>query len=136
MNQPRLVELRTLGTLDVRRPDGIALNSVLAQQKRTALLLYLALAKPAGLHRRETLLGLFWAERDDERARQALRQSLYYLRSAIGDELFVTVGESEVGISPTQVWCDAVELDRACNEARWDDALALSRRSAAGICDR
>jgi DNA-binding SARP family transcriptional activator len=77
----RIIEIRLLGTVDVRERGGGLLQSVTAQPKRTALLAYLVAARPHGLHQRETLLGLFWPETDMDRARKALRQSLYYLAS-------------------------------------------------------
>jgi len=41
---------------------------VLAQPKRVALLAYLAAATPRRLHRRDSLLALFWPELDQEHA--------------------------------------------------------------------
>lgn len=75
-----MIELRTLGTLDLRDSDGHNLTTALTQSKRLALLVYLALASPRGFQRRDTLLGLFWPESDDRRARAALRQAVRYLR--------------------------------------------------------
>ena len=120
-----MLELRTLGTLDLRSPDGLALDSLLAQPKRTALLLALVLARPHGLQQRDTLLALFWPERDTERARTALRQALYFLRTELGDSLLVARGGSEIGVKQDAIWCDAVELDRACAQGRWEDAVNL-----------
>ena len=48
------IELRTLGTLDLRAADGRELYSLLAQPKRIALLAYLCIAQPRGFHRRDT----------------------------------------------------------------------------------
>lgn len=49
-----MIELRTLGTIDLRDTDsGRALDSLLAQEKRSALLFYLALASPQGPRRRD-----------------------------------------------------------------------------------
>jgi DNA-binding SARP family transcriptional activator/TolB-like protein/Flp pilus assembly protein TadD len=120
-----LIELRTLGRLDLRLRGGASIQSVLAQPKRTALLLYLALARPRGLHQRERLLGLFWGEMEEERARKALRQSLYFLRGSLGEKALEAVADSVVGVSRERVWCDAVELDRALEEGRAEDALGL-----------
>jgi DNA-binding SARP family transcriptional activator len=75
-------ELRTLGTLDLRGPDGSSLAAVLAQPKRAALLAYLALARPHGPVRRDILLVTFWPELPDDRARAALRNALSFLRKA------------------------------------------------------
>ncbi|HVD33509.1 MAG TPA: hypothetical protein VNC19_08030, partial [Gemmatimonadales bacterium] len=66
-----MIQFHTLGRLDLRGPDGVELRSVLQQPKRLGLLAYLAVATPRRFHRRDTLLGLFWPELDQEHARAA-----------------------------------------------------------------
>jgi len=78
-----LVELRILGGLNLLGAGGRELSSVLAQPKRVALLAYLAAATPRRLHRRDSLLALFWPELDQEHARAALRQALHGHRSPL-----------------------------------------------------
>ena len=70
-----MIELRTLGTLDLRDGAMGEIRRVLAQPKRLALLVYLALAPAAP--RRDSLLALFWPELDQGRARLALRQAVH-----------------------------------------------------------
>jgi DNA-binding SARP family transcriptional activator/TolB-like protein len=123
----RVIELRTLGTLELTSADGTPLAAVLAQPRRTALLCYLALASPRGFQRRDTLLALFWPEHDAERARRALRQSLYFLRRALGATALVSRGDDDLALAPDHVRCDAAEFERAAHEGRLDDALALYR---------
>ncbi len=107
-----MIEFRTLGTLDLRDAgDGRALQSVLAQPKVTAVLAYLALARPRGFHHRDTLLGIFWPEVSQERARHSLNQALYVLRRAFGEGVLVTRGPDEVGLDFDRFRCDAVEFD-------------------------
>ena len=60
---PHMIELRALGTLALRDPNGEDLHSILAQPKRVALLAYLAIARPRCFHRRDTLLALLWPGR-------------------------------------------------------------------------
>ena len=79
-----MVELRTLGAIDLRRDDGVEVRSILAQPKRLALLVFLAMAGPGTLVRRDRLLALFWPDADEDRARAALRDSLYFLRRSLG----------------------------------------------------
>jgi DNA-binding SARP family transcriptional activator/TolB-like protein len=118
-----MIELRTLGSVDLRTPDGNEVRSVLAQPKRLALLAYLAMAAPGGFVRRETLLAMFWPESDDERARASFRQAVRYLRRSLGEGVLVNRAEDELGI-PTGVFrCDAVAF-RAALE-RGDPAGAL-----------
>jgi DNA-binding SARP family transcriptional activator len=87
-----MFELRALGTLALQDSNGEDLHSVLAQPKRVALLVYLAIARPRGFHRRDTLLALLWPEQDDQHARGALNQALRHLRSALGKEVVPSRG--------------------------------------------
>jgi DNA-binding SARP family transcriptional activator/TolB-like protein len=122
-----MIELRTLGLLDLRGPDGREVRSVLAQPKRLALLVYLATGAPGGFARRDTLLGLFWPESDDERARGALRQAVRYLRSSLGAGTIVNRAEDELGIAQGTLSCDAVELRAAVARGEHEAALDLYR---------
>ena len=121
-----MIQLRVLGAADLRR-DGDEVRSVLSQPKRLALLAYLATASPRGFHSRDTLLGLFWPELDQERARNALRQALHYLRRALGEQAVVGRGDREVGTDPAVLWCDAAAFDEAVEAGRHEDALTLYR---------
>jgi DNA-binding SARP family transcriptional activator len=98
---------------------------VLAQPKRLALLVYLALAGPGRFRRRDTLVSMFWPEQDAERARGALRQALRFLRTALGSEALVSRGDEEIAIDPTVLQCDVCEFESACDRSMWSQALAL-----------
>ncbi|MBA2245672.1 MAG: hypothetical protein H0W11_12000 [Gemmatimonadetes bacterium] len=115
-----MVELRTLGALDLRAVGGRVLESVLAQPKRIALLVYLAAAAPGRLHRRDILLALFWPEADEARARNSLSQALHFLRRSLGEGVLVSRGE-EIG------------LDRGSSGATWSPS---SRRWLRGSSRR
>ncbi len=120
-----MIDLRTLGTLDLRTREGAELRSVLTQPRRAALLFYLALARPRGFHRRDTLLALFWPEADTERARTALRQAVYFLRRSLGETTIVSRGDGELGLEPGVVSCDAVEFEALADAGEPERALAL-----------
>jgi serine/threonine-protein kinase len=120
-----MIELRTLGSLELTSAESTAVGSVLAQPRRAALLCYLALAVPRGFHRRDTLLALFWPEDDAEGARHALRQSIYFLRRALGTGAIVSRGDDELALASDQVRCDAWEFEAALEQGRAGDALAL-----------
>ncbi len=122
-----LVELRILGGLNLLGAGGRELSSVLAQPKRVALLAYLAAATPRRLHRRDSLLALFWPELDQEHARAALRQALHGLRHALGDGVLVTRGDEDIGLDAERIRCDVVEFARAAEVGRLADALDLYR---------
>ena len=82
-----------------------------------ALLLYLALAEPAGTHSRDSLVALLWPEADDDSTRHSLRNTLYGLRQALGEGAIVSRGEGYVELDPAAIRCDAVEV-RALLAAR------------------
>ena len=63
------IRLTTFGTVELVGPDGRVAHSVLSQPRRTALLVYLAAARPRGLQRRDSLLAMFWAESSERAAR-------------------------------------------------------------------
>jgi len=120
-----MLHLRVLGAIDLDRPGDSAPRALVAQPKRLALLVYLALARPRGPQRRDLLLARFWPDSGDERGRGALRLALHALRKALGAEVLAGSGGQEVGLAPGALWCDAVEFDRALDEGRDADALAL-----------
>lgn len=122
-----MIRLRLLGPSSLERGDGTTIRSVLAQPKRFALLAYLAGAHPPGPRRRETLLGLFWPESDEEHARTALRQSLYRLRRSLGRGVLTGRGEERVGVDPETLWCDTVAFGEALEADRREEALELYR---------
>jgi DNA-binding SARP family transcriptional activator/TolB-like protein len=122
-----MIELRTLGTTNLRQRGGGEISSVLAQQKRMALLVYLATARPRGFHRRSTLLAVFWPEQDERHARWSLNQGLRYLRDALGSEVILSRGVDEIGVDPRALWCDAAAFETACVDQGWQAALELYR---------
>lgn len=121
-----MIELRVLGSLDLRElPDGGPFRSVLTQPKRTAVLTYLALARPRGLHRRDTLLATFWPEATEERARNSLNQSVFVLRRALGSGTIVTRGSEELGLDASRLRCDAIDFEEALEAGDRSGALQL-----------
>jgi DNA-binding SARP family transcriptional activator len=122
-----MIELRALGALNLRGSDGNELRAVLTQPKRLALLTYLALANSHGFRRRDTIVALFWPEMDQEHARNALRQAVWFLRRALGDGVVLGRGEDELGVSEEHLGCDATAFERACAAGRPAEALELYR---------
>lgn len=122
-----MVELRILGSLQLSAADGRHVETLVRHPKRTALLAYLAAAQPRGHHRRDTLLALFWPESDAARARAALNQALYVLRSTLGEQALVPRSDGEVGLNHELVWCDATAFEAALDSGRSGDALDLYR---------
>src|SRR6266571_3222910 len=121
-----MIEFRMLGRLALTGPDGHRMRSLLGQPRRLALLAYLA-APPQGMHRRDTLLGLFWPELDQARARNALRQAIHVLRGALGPGAVTSDGDEAIGLDFDQVWCDVAAFDRTLNGGQLWEALDLYR---------
>lgn len=121
----RMIRVNTLGSLDVRQCDGLAATVVLKHPKRVALLAYLAVARPNGFHRRDTILGLFWPEHDTSHARMSLRQALSGLRRDLGSDLIVTRGSEDVRLNCDGCVCDAREFGAAVAAGDWERAVAL-----------
>jgi serine/threonine-protein kinase len=122
-----VVEFRTLGGLDLRAADGRELHSLLAQPKRVALLAYLCIAEPRGFHRRDTLLGLFWPDSDQDHARASLRKALHILRRALGEDSILARGDEEVAIDFQRVTCDVVAFEASLRAGRIEEALEIYR---------
>ena len=116
-----MIDLTLLGPPQVLC-DGVNLN---LQRKPLALLAYLALAEPRGLHRRDTLIGIFWPEHDQQHARPALRQPLYALRRVLGDDVVLSVGDDRVGLDHDKIRCDALAFDEALGQGQMEAAVAL-----------
>lgn len=110
-----MVELRVLGPISLTRADGSNVAPLLAQPKRLAVAAYLASPPPHGgrcLHRKDSLVAMFWPELDQQHARAALRNTLYFLRQHLGTES-VVAEHDVVGLDPNHVWCDLEAFDVA-----------------------
>jgi TolB-like protein len=122
-----MVQLQTLGQTLVRRRGDSGDEALYLQPKRLAVLAYLAAARPRGLHRRDSLLVVFWPEHDEERARNALSQTLYAIRHELGADVLVSEGHELVGVSATGLSCDAVEFEERLEHGHLEQALRLYR---------
>jgi DNA-binding SARP family transcriptional activator len=122
-----MIQLRTLGGLDLSDSDGRELRPVLAQPKRLALLVYLALVNSHRFRRRDTVVTMFWPDLDGDHARGSLRQAVRFLRGELGPDVLINRGEEEIGVSSEALQCDAVGFDRACESGDWQRGLELYR---------
>jgi DNA-binding SARP family transcriptional activator/Tfp pilus assembly protein PilF len=121
------IELRTMGVFELTGPPAAPIHAIVSQPKRAALLVYLVLAQPRGLHRRDSLIALFWPESDQAHARHALSQLLHQLRRTLGPDALRSQGDEAVGIDPGQLWCDVLALEEALAADRLEEALELYR---------
>lgn len=109
---PQRLHLRVLGPVVARLGDDPLATTRLTQPRHLALLAYLVLARPRGLHARDTLIALLWPDHDDARGRQALRNALHGIRRRLGHDVIVSAGEGLVGVNPALASCDALDLER------------------------
>lgn len=121
------VVLRTLGGVELVDDAGRELRQIVRRPKQLALVVYLALARPRGFHRRDSLIALLWPELDQEHARAGLRKTLVVLRQELGEEAVIRRGDDELRIPDEVVWCDAVAFERALDAGALADGLALYR---------
>ena len=119
-NRFRLV---TLGRLTLVGTGGEEDASLARRRLKLAVLAVLALARrPIS---RDTLLGLFWAEHDEPRARHSLSNALSSLRGALG-ERSITTRDAEVALDPeTPLDVDAVEFIEALENKDFARAVGL-----------
>lgn len=84
------IKIVTLGALRCYR-DGEEIESLPAQRLRFGLLVHLAVERETS---RDAVMSLFWPERDTEKARHALSQTLYELRRVLGDDWISVSGDT------------------------------------------
>jgi DNA-binding SARP family transcriptional activator/TolB-like protein len=116
--------LHVLGAIRLSTDDGREADALLRQPKLLALLAYLALPRPGTWHRRDSLLGVFWPELDQSRARTSLRSALHALRRQLSEGTIRTRGDDEVGIDPALLSTDAGLMLDDLDAGRHCDALA------------
>ena len=121
-----MIELRTLGATQVRLP-GSPEKGVHLQPKRLAVLAYLTAARPRGMHRRDSLLVMFWPEESEQTARNALSQTLHAIRRDIGQHVLVSQGHELIGVDPAGLGCDAVEFEERLERGELEEGLRLYR---------
>lgn len=122
-----MIRFQLLGSIDLRDETGRELRAVLAQPKRLALLACLAATSPAGPQRRDTLLGMFWPELDQEHARNALSKAVHFLRRSLGEVSILSRSAEELALDSTAVWTDVEAFRTALDGGRVDEALELYR---------
>ncbi len=112
------IHVITLGSPRVLR-SGEEVIALPGRPIRFGLLVFLAMEREAT---RDRLIGLFWGDREEERARHALSQNLYELKQDLGDEWMEPAGDSVRVTEGCTV--DALEFQRAVLEGRFTDALS------------
>ena len=122
-----MVELRTLGGVELLDAGRREIRAVLAQPKRLVLLAYLALSSRGRYRSRDTLRALFWPDLDDAHARNALSQAGSFLRRHLGEDAILRRGNDELAVDIGKVICDAVAFENAVDRNDLESASALYR---------
>ncbi len=116
-------------TFDLRLQGGFHLEAAEGGRpgrKLQAVLAYLALADGAAVAR-DALAAMFWGDRQDEQARQSVRQALSALRRALGArraEALQSIDDAVV-LKPEHLSCDTLSLQQALQAGDGAAALAL-----------
>lgn len=115
--------LRVLGCLrlEASNPKSLQLNQ---RPRLLAVLAALAFAGSDGISR-DRLLAMLWPESDAAKARNALNQSVFTLRQALGDLAIVSEGVS-LRLNEHQVSSDVGLLKRAAADGHDEDVLAIA----------
>jgi DNA-binding SARP family transcriptional activator len=122
-----MIRFRAFGAAELQGHDGNELRALLSRPGQLALLAYLALAKPRGFHRRDTLIGLFWAETGQDHARNALRQAVHRLRHELGSDAILSRGAEELAVNSNEFWTDVGAFEDALAGGKVAEALGHYR---------
>ena len=114
--------VRLLGGASLDGPDGPVAGRA-ALRRRVALLAMLAVEHPRPLSR-DKLLAHLWPESATADARHLLRESLYILRSALGEEVVLSTGD-DLRLNPDALTCDIWEFEAALSRDDVERAVEL-----------
>ncbi len=125
------IEIRLLGTFEVRR-DGEAVPAVAWNRRQAASLVKLLALTPGRRLHREQVIDALWPDLAVDEAAPRLHKAAYFVRKAAGDDAVVLRGES-VALFPDQ----SVAVDVALFEAAADEALRTGDEDLLrAACDR
>jgi TolB-like protein/DNA-binding SARP family transcriptional activator/Flp pilus assembly protein TadD len=117
-----MIRVRLLGAPALERDDSFVTGRA-AQRHRLALLALLALS-PGNRLGRDRLIATLWPESDAERGRNLLKVATYVLRSALGEDVLVSVGD-ELRLNTDLVIVDVAEFDAALQAGDHARAIEL-----------
>ena len=99
------VEYCILGGIEVRHGDAKQASAVTGQPKVAGLLAFLALAPPRRVQMRDRLVGMFWPELDQARARAALRKAVLRISRRNRAEVMPVASSSRMTLMATlRLW--------------------------------
>ena len=104
--------LRTLGRLALTDSAGREDSSLSTRPRKLAVLAWLAL-RPERRATRDRLIGVFWGDRDQDRARNSLSDAISHLRRVLGRDAIGTPASEVVVAADAPLRIDALELSTA-----------------------
>ena len=116
-----------LGGISLTDDAGVEIDALLRQSKHVALLAYLASPKPGTWHKRDSVLGTFWAEHDQARSRSALRSALYTLRRHLPENAIRARGDNDLSVDPQLVATDTAAMAEYFETGDYERALECYR---------
>lgn len=122
---PKPVTLVTLGSLGLSGSNAAGAGRMRTQPKRLVVLIYLAIESRAkGPVARDQVTEVFWPDSDPSRARNALRQTLSFIRRSLGEDAVVGVGADRLAVADFVV-CDAIRFEALIDSGKREEAMAL-----------
>jgi DNA-binding SARP family transcriptional activator/predicted ATPase len=112
--------LVTLGRLALLDPEGREEPSLATRPRKLAVLAWLAL-RSGRRATRDRLIGVFWGERDEDRARNSLSDALSHLRRSLGRQALCAQADEVLVAEGAPLVMDVLELaaaDAAGDHAR------------------
>jgi DNA-binding SARP family transcriptional activator/TolB-like protein len=118
--------LQTFGGLALIDAEGREDRSLATRPRKLAVLAWLAM-RPGRKASRDRIVGVFWAERDEDRARNSLSDALSHLRRVLGKDAIQTIGNDIALAGPELLDIDALELAAAAAGGDHEKVVGLYR---------
>jgi TolB-like protein/DNA-binding SARP family transcriptional activator len=117
-----VLTLKLFGAPMLEGPEG-PISGRAARGARLGLLAVLALSRGRPV-RRDKVVALLWPEAEGQRARAQLSDTLYLIRSVLGDDAILASGE-DLALNPQALGSDVAEFDRLLASGELEAAVGL-----------
>jgi DNA-binding SARP family transcriptional activator len=117
-----MLSLRLFGGISLS--DSVRAIPPRASQRRQLALLAVLSAPAARPFSRDKLGAVLWPEATSEHARRLLSDTIYVLRTALGDDVILTAGEN-VSINVDRLQADVLEFTRAVEKGDYRKAVEI-----------
>ena len=124
------LEIRVFGSLRLQDRESGQIRSL--NGKVRDLFSYLLIAREVA-HSREQLAGVFWGDRDGEKARHCLNTTLWRLNRSLvssGSSNHLRIGAYHIGFNlSSDCWIDVIEFETRCNWAEATGGASPEQRA-------